>query len=76
MYNMTVNELEDVADTVKVAILKSLVRDGKFNAEEAEDWCKQHTVLLKKKSVFQTISNLWKNESEIDGFVIKVVKDA
>ncbi len=64
VYNLTKDELEDFADNVKVVILKALVIDKLIPEEIADEWSSSHTVIHRRKSIFRTISNLWKNEKE------------
>ena len=69
--------LEDLsthADTAKVAVIYALVIEEKMTLEDADEWCETHTVLAKRKSIFRTISSLWRNEEEIDGVNYIVVK--
>jgi len=66
---------EAEADTIKVAILVGLVRDGLLSEEQADTWAASHTIILRKKSIFQTITNAWKNKSETDGYYYKIVHD-
>jgi len=71
---MTQDQLEEQADTIKLAIMKSLVSEGKFTDAEADEWCKYHTVIFRRKNIFQTISDLWKKEKESAGLYAIVVK--
>ena len=45
-----------------------------MTATEAEEWCKTHAIIKSSKSIFRTISKLWKNEQAIDGTYYLVVK--
>ena len=75
-YTYTKESLEETADVIKVAVIRSLVTEGYLTGDDwADEWCKTHTVIFRKKTIFQTISNLWKSENEVDqGFVVLVVK--
>ena len=74
-YTYTQENLEETADAVKTEILRALTVEGKFTGEEADEWCKTHTIIFRKKNIFQTISNLWRKSTEIEnGFYIIVVK--
>lgn len=74
VYSMSQEQMEESADGVKTAIIEALEREGKFTEVEADEWCQTHTVVFRKKNIFQTISNLWKKASASDGFYIIVVK--
>jgi hypothetical protein len=66
VYQITLSQLEDVGDTVKVAVLKALMLEGKINEVDADKWCETHTVVFRKKTIFQTISNLWRDKEELE----------
>jgi len=74
MFSFTNEELEEYLDAVKPVIVRALVRDGFMESEEADEWCKQHTVLLRKKSFFRTLTDKWKKDEEAEGSYIIVVK--
>ena len=65
-YPMTREELEDTIDFAKTAILSALVRDERIERATADDWCARHKVVLVNKSVFRTISDIWKKEKNED----------
>lgn len=70
----TETELEDTLDTTKVSIIAALVRENIVTAKQGEEWAKSHTIVLRKKSVFRTISNLWSKEEETKNYKIHIVK--
>lgn len=73
----TKDTLEDYIDQIKVVIVGGLVRSGILGKDEADEWCENHTVILRKKSLFRTISDKWKSEKP-DGssdYVIIVKKN-
>jgi len=74
VYSFTHSDLEENADFIKTVIVKSLIEDGLLPEKEAEEWCKNHTLVIKTKSIFRTISELW-NESEeaTDGYFYYIV---
>lgn len=74
-YTFTNEQLEETLDTSKIIVLKSLIKEGMIDMDRAEDWCKNHTVLVKEKSFFRTISNLWRNtKKSSDSLVLIIVK--
>ena len=68
----TQTDLEQVADSVKIAIVKAMVTEKILTLEQAEEWCQNHTVLFREKTLFRTISNLWKKEVSQDYYLIVV----
>lgn len=74
----TKSQLEEHSDIVKIVVLESLVAEKMLTEKEADQWAKTHTILLRKKSFFRTITDLWSKEKEIDEreciFVVKKVK--
>ena len=68
-YPMTREELEDTIDFAKTVILSALVRDGKIEQSIADGWCANHKVVIVNKSVFRTISDIWKKEKN-DGVAL------
>lgn len=74
-YNFCKEDLEENYDSAKVAVIRSLVLEGYMDSEEAEEWCRTHTIILRRKNVFRTLSNLWqKTEKSKSGHYILVVK--
>jgi hypothetical protein len=69
-YAYTREDLEDFADKVKACTIKAFEKSKK-----ADDWCAAYTIILRKKTVFNTISDLFKKEKQSeDGHYIIVVK--
>jgi hypothetical protein len=58
---------EDLVETVKVSVLKSLIKQDLIDEDIAEEWCENHTIIFKKKSFFKTISDKWLKEKELSG---------
>lgn len=58
---MTNEEMEDFADQVKSVILSALVKEKKLENDEAEEWAESHTLIIRKKNIFRTLSNKWMN---------------
>lgn len=74
-YRFMKEELEDYIDDAKVAFLASLVVEGVIDKDVADKWCASHTIVLKSKSIFRTITNLWSKATHYnDGFYFVVVK--
>lgn len=73
-YVMSNADLENTADFVKTVILQALVRDGKLDKDEAEEWSKIHTLVRRRKGFFQTISDAWNKTEEGDNSFWSVVR--
>ena len=56
---------EELVESVKVAVLKSLIKQNLIEENIAEEWCENHTIIFKKKSFFKTISDKWLKEKEL-----------
>ena len=74
MFSFTHEELETYIDNIKPVIVVGLVKSGLLDADDADKWCEEHTVLLRKKSLFRTISDKWKKDEETKGNYVIVVK--
>ena len=72
-YHFTQSELEDFSDKMKVIIVQALVNDGLIDAKSVDLWCANHTVIMRKKSVFRTISDLWKRKKKHESGVTFIV---
>jgi len=67
--------LEDIIDTAKTQIIAALIKKKLLTVTEGEDWCENHTIILKKKSLFKTVSDKWFNtKEETENAVLLVVK--
>lgn len=67
VYTFSVAEFEDVLDRTKVTLLRDLVRKGMIDFEEAEKYCATHTIIVRKTSIFRTISRAWSDkQDEVD----------
>lgn len=64
LLSYTEREMEENFDAVKVTILRSLVADGLLDLDVADKWSKSHTVLLRPKSIFRTLSKLWSDAKD------------
>ena len=47
---ITVGILEDVLEDCKASILETLVVDGLLTKEDADKWCKFHTIVVSNRS--------------------------
>ena len=74
MLSLSKRDLEEYFDSVKVQILKALVDEGHVESKVAEKWTQDHTVLVRDKTIFRTISNLWQKEEAVDGFYLSIAK--
>lgn len=67
--------LEEDLDVVKVSVLKVLVRDGLLDVKTADKWCEEHGIILLKKTMFRSISNLWRDDKvSVNNHFIHVVE--
>lgn len=74
IYQMTDTDFEELADTVKRAVIQALVNENVLEFNFADKWCSQHTVIKRKKGFFKTLSSLWsKEKEEKDSFKLLVV---
>lgn len=73
MYSLTKMDMEEQAETIKLTIFKALVRDGVIDFDVADKWCQTHSVILTKKTIFKTISNLWEKKDSSGGYFYSVV---
>ena len=64
MFQYTTSDIEDMADVLKAILLKALVSDGLLIAELAEEWAVTHTLIIRKKSIFRTLTDRWLNVAE------------
>ena len=49
------SNLEELVDDVKAIVIFALVNEELLDKEEANNWSKTHTLILRKKSFFQTV---------------------
>ena len=63
-FNHTQESLEEVADTIKVSVVRAMKDEGLLTFEQAEEWTAQHTVIMRKKSLFRTLSTFWNKTKE------------
>jgi hypothetical protein len=70
----TKEQLEDYSDQVKIAVMRSLVNEKFFEQEQADEWCENHTVVLRSRSIFRTITQKWLKSEKTEGDFVLVVK--
>ena len=69
---------ENNLDKAKTVVLASLVDEGIINKDDADKWCATHTIILKKKTFFRTISKIWgqtKDDDDYNMIAVKLTKD-
>ena len=50
---------EDEADNIKMIVMADLVNRGLIEKEEADDYCANSTLILRKKTIFRTFTERW-----------------
>jgi len=70
----TKEQLEEYSDQVKIAVMQSLVNEKIMEKEQADDWCGNHTVILRKRGIFRTLTEKWLKSQKEKGDFILVVK--
>ena len=61
----TVDEINDeLLDKTKVQVLSALVDDGLIEKDVAEVWAAEHTIQIKKRDVFGTLSDFFTKRKE------------
>lgn len=73
-FTFTKDEFEDNLDDVKAVIVSSLVRSNLLLEEDADKWCSEHTIIIKKKSLFRSfIQKIKKEPEEYQYLVVKKI---
>ena len=72
MYSMTKGSIEDTADLVKALVLGALVEEELLNDKVADQWCVDHTIIVREKWGFYRI--LGGSKKNDDGLWHTVVK--
>jgi len=72
-YSMTQSDLEEFADQIKVAILMALADSDVIVMDDAREWAENHTVILRKKGIFRTLTDKWRKTEEVSGHEVIVV---
>lgn len=73
-WDLSLEDMNAWHETAKVGVLKALVDEGLLTQDVADVWCKTHTIIVRKKSFFRTISRLWADEPELKGYHLLVVR--
>ncbi len=69
------SELEDKFDEIKILVLQGLIKEKIVNKTEANEWAETHSFVVRKKSVFRTLSDKWKNEKvEESSYTISLIQ--
>lgn len=72
MYRMTVEDIEDYMEKGKSALMAELVRDDVMTADEADEWCNCHAVLVRKYPTFERLKKrLGKSDGHHHFIVVK-----
>ena len=66
VYTVTKEQLEENYDIIKVSVLGALVAEKFLTEKEADEWAKTHSVALRKKPFFRTLTSLWSNEKTVE----------
>lgn len=78
IFNTIKEDMEESADIIKTCVIQTLIDENKLTQEEGDNWCKNHTIIMKRKSIFRTLSEKWKNSKELTGsyyyIVVKLCK--
>jgi len=64
LFSLTHEELEVRADMSKMVTVQALAEEGYLTEKEADLWCENNTIIIREKSIFRTISNLWNKRKE------------
>jgi hypothetical protein len=75
VFTLDKGDMEEALDQAKAVVLISLVNEGLLSLEEAEIWASTHTVVLKKKSFFRTLTDRWKRTDDVQGHLMFVVSN-
>jgi hypothetical protein len=54
-FSYTERELEEVADGIKAATVKGLVTSGLLELETADEWCANHTLIMREDGCFKRL---------------------
>ncbi len=64
VYYMTQEDREEFADFIKTVIISALIQEELIKQDEADIWCRDHTVIGRNKNIFRTISDKFKKIPE------------
>ena len=74
VYTIDNEMLEAYLDSAKAAIVAALKKEGLISTEKAESWAESHSVIIRTKSIFRTISDKWGKIRDEDKTYFIVVK--
>jgi len=64
-WNLHRDEMDDLADNAKALVVAALVDEGELDKDIGNEWCKTHTLVLRKKTMFRTLlEKIVQKESE------------
>jgi len=76
---LSVEDLENDIDTVKIVLIHALVKDNLLDAEKADMWAASHTIILRKdfwfKRIFGKISSNTDKNPPLQFVVVRAVYD-
>ena len=75
VFTLDKGDMEEALDQAKAVVLISLVNEGVIKLEDAETWASTHTVILKKKGFFRTLTDRWKKTEDVQGHLMFVVSN-
>lgn len=75
VFTLDKSGLEEALDQAKAVVLISMVNEGLISLEDAEIWAATHTIVLKKKGFFRTLTDRWKKSDEVEGHLMFVVNN-
>ena len=75
VFTLDKGDLEEALDQAKAVVLVSMVNEGLLPIDVAEEWASTHTIVLKKKGFFRTLTDRWKKTDEIEGHLMFVVSN-
>ena len=75
VYTYAKDELEEVLDQAKALLLQDISKAGLMNYEQAEKYAETHTIIMKKKNLFRTLSDMWHKQKESSGYYLIVVNN-
>lgn len=73
VFTYTAVELEDLMDNVKSVIVRDLVKKGLLSIEGAELYAATHTIIIRKKGFFRTVTDRWLKQKTDGDYAIIVV---
>jgi len=75
IFSLNKSDLEEVLDHAKTRLLVALVSEGALTLDMAEEWAATHTIVLRKKGFFRTLTDRWVNTEDVEGNIMLVVNN-